>query len=73
MVSAYLISPIQGYLIPRLMQQATDWSVQKTLGVYALMTLVVAVTIGCTVVFVMGILRKETIPARAYLMRDKRN
>lgn len=66
--SAYLISLIQGYLIPRLMQQATDWSVQKTLGVYALMTLVVAVTIGCTVVFVMGILKNEIIPARAYLM-----
>lgn len=66
--SAYLISLIQGYLIPRLMQRAADWSVQKTLGRYALMTMTVAVVMACSVMFLMGLLNKEHMPPRAYLM-----
>ncbi|MFN8346676.1 MAG: histidine kinase [Spirosomataceae bacterium] len=67
-ISAYLISQIQGNVIPRLMQQASNWSVQKTIGLYALITAVVAVTMACGVLFVMGLFKKAPIPPRAYLM-----
>ncbi|MEZ4901124.1 MAG: histidine kinase [Spirosomataceae bacterium] len=45
-LSAYLISSIQGYFLPRLMQQARDWTVQRTLGLYAIFSLVVALVVG---------------------------
>jgi sensor histidine kinase YesM len=67
-VSAYLISQIQGNVIPRLMQQASNWSVQKTIGLYALITVAVAVTMSCSVLFLMGLFKKTPIPPRAYLM-----
>ena len=52
-ISAYLISSVQSYFLPRLMQQASNWTVQKTLGLYAIFSLVVALMIGnSTVLFV---------------------
>lgn len=56
-ISAYLISNIQGYLMPPLMQRAESWSVPHTLAIYALSCVLVALLIGNSTLFLMGLLK----------------
>lgn len=65
-ISALGISQIQGYLIPRLMQKAANWSVQRTLGIYVLLNIGVALFASWTALFITGIIKHESIPLKAY-------
>lgn len=56
-VSAYLISTVQSYLMPPLMQRAANWTVPRTLVIYALLCVLVALVIGNSTVFLMSILK----------------
>ncbi|WP_041340653.1 sensor histidine kinase [Runella slithyformis] len=66
-LSSFLIGSIQGYLMPRLMQRAADWTVQKMLGVYALCNVVTALTIGSAVMFSMQIIQGGHYSLNAYI------
>lgn len=66
-LSSFLIGSIQSYLMPRLMQRAADWTVQKMLGIYVLCIVITALTIGSAVMFLMQTLQGETYSASAYI------
>lgn len=66
-LSSFLIGSIQSYLMPRLMQQAADWTVQKMLGIYVLCIVITALTISSAVMFIMQILQGRHYPASAYI------
>lgn len=66
-LSSFLIGSIQSYLMPRMMQQAADWTVQKMLGVYALCNVITALTIGSAVMFIMQTLQGAHYSLSAYI------
>lgn len=66
-ISAWVISSIQGNVMPRMMQRATKWSVQKLLGIYALVSVVVALSIGSLTVFLMGLLDSKDYSLNVYV------
>ncbi len=66
-VSSFLIGSVQSYLMPLLIRQAADWSVQKTLGVYALCVVITALVVGNSMMFLMQTIKGERYPLRAYL------
>jgi two-component system, LytTR family, sensor kinase len=66
-LSSFLIGSIQSYLMPRLMQQAVDWTVQKVLGVYVLSIVITALTVGSAVMFIMQTIEGGHYSASAYI------
>ncbi len=67
-LSSFLIGKIQSYLMPRLMHRATDWTVQKILGIYALSVVATALAVGSAVMFIMQTLHGERYSFGSYLM-----
>ncbi|WP_428666946.1 sensor histidine kinase [Runella sp.] len=66
-LSSFLIGTIQSTLMPRLMQHAADWTVQKMLGLYALSIIITAVIIGSAVMFIMQTIEGVRYSAGSYL------
>jgi two-component system, LytTR family, sensor kinase len=66
-VSAWIISELQGYMVPRVMQRVSKWSVQKTLGIYALLSVTVALVVGSTTVFIVGLIEDKDFTLRTYI------
>ncbi len=68
--SAFVISQVQGFFMPHLMQRATNWSVQKVLGIYVLITLTVAISVSCLVIFLMQFIKQEVFSFRTYIINS---
>jgi two-component system LytT family sensor kinase len=66
-ISSFIISRIQEYLMPKLMQRAANWTVQKMIGVYVLNTLAVAIAVSVTVMVIMQLIEQKMFPLRAYI------
>lgn len=66
-VSSFIISRIQEYLMPKLMQRAANWTVQKMIGIYVLNTLAVAISVSVIVMVVMQLIEQKMFPLRAYI------
>jgi len=65
--SAFVISQIQGYLMPLLMRRAANWPVQRMLGAYILVSVLVAVAVSTLVLVLIQLVKKEMFPLRVYI------
>lgn len=65
--SALAISRIQEYLMPLLMRRAANWPVQRMLGAYVLVCVLVAIIISTLVLIIIQLVKKEAFPARVYV------
>jgi two-component system, LytTR family, sensor kinase len=66
-ISSFIISRIQEYLMPKLIQRAANWTVQRMIGIYVLNTLVVALSVSMIVMLIMQLIEQKMFPLGAYI------
>lgn len=66
-LSAFVIGQVQSFLIPRLMQKAINWTVQKTIGGYVVITAIVSIITSVVVMLIMQWREEKTYGIGSYI------